>query len=168
MPTLKIISATNYDKKKDGLPIVDRKGRPQYRSVIKAEGYQDFLTGFVYDPLQAGQEIEAKIEIGDYLGKPQYRFTQETDAGKVAQSAQGTNETMIELKNQTAILGKILDKLEGVYMSISTHQTINAIKSKHVEIPPIDSMDFDIGDLPTDAHEVLSEDDFGDPFGSAR
>lgn len=164
---LTITEAQNYDKKKDGSQLVDRRGRQQFRSRIKTvEKGNEVLTGFVYKPLNAGDVIEADVKTEMYQNAPQLRFEIKVAPSQQVEATRSTTEVLSELRAHTVFLKQILDKMEGIYMSISTHQTIEAMRKKVPVAPPAPSVD-DIEDRIESepaAQEVSGEDDYGDPF----
>lgn len=128
---LTLTYAENHDKKKDGTPITDNKGRAKFRYSIKAmEKGNEYLTGFGYKPLNVGEVIEAEVTTKEYMGKPQLNFEIKAAGKEIAQAGENTSAVLSELKTHTILMKEILDKLDSVYMSISTHQTIEAIRSK--------------------------------------
>lgn len=168
MAKLTITSVQNYDKKKDGSPITDNKGRPKFRSVIKTvEKGETQLTGFGYKELEAGQVIEAEITTEQYNGNTQYKFDIKPDMGNVSRAAANTSNVEAELRNHTILLKQILTVLEGIQMSQSTHQIIESLKTpqKVSEKAPESSMEeleAEFGEIPVESLEVKGENDFGD------
>lgn len=163
MSKLTITSATNYDKKKDGQPIIDNKGIQKYRSVIKTvEKGEEFLSGFTYAPLQAGQVIEADIKIETFQGQDKMVFNIKDTQKAGVSSAQANSETTQELKNHTVLLKQILNAAESMSMSLATHQTIESMNKRDVVVTSFDEEN--IGEFPTEALPVLDEEDFGNPF----
>lgn len=157
---LHITQVTNHDKKKDNTPMLDSKGRQKYRSVIKTNEYGDqFLSGFVFRPLTVGEVIEADVTTEEYMGKPQLKFALIPSGKQVEAAVQNDSAIITELKNQTILLKAILDKSEGIYMSISTHQTIEALKKPKALVVP-DSTGTAFDDVPQ-AQEVKGADDYG-------
>lgn len=164
---LTITEAQNYDKKKDGTQLVDRRGRQQFRSRIKTvEKGNEWLTGFVYKALNAGDVIDAEVKSEMYQGNPQLRFEVKVAPSQQAEAAQSNTSVLSELRAHTVFLKQILDKMDGIYMSISTHQTIDAMRKKAPVAPSAPSVD-DIEDrLESEpASQELSEEEvYGDPF----
>lgn len=73
---LKITSVQHYTTKKDGSPLIDKRGKPYQRAVIKTEQTgTEFVSGFVYEPLKEGQVIEANVIDDTYNGKLQKKFS---------------------------------------------------------------------------------------------
>lgn len=155
---LTITSVQNYDMDKKGNLIKDNKGVQKYRSVIKTnEKGNDFLTGFVYRPLNVGDVIDATITQEQYNGMTQLRFAINPKARNMAQAAQSTSDVLSELKNHTVFLKGILDRVEAIHMAISTHQTIENLKPKEDKFTP---EDLEWANEPS-AREVSGPEDFG-------
>lgn len=160
---LTITQVENHDKKKDGTPITDNKGRPKFRYSIKAvEKGNEYLTGFGYKPLNVGEVIEAEVSTKEYMGKSQLNFEIKAAGKEMAQAGEHTSAVLSEMKTHTVLLKDIVDKLESIYMSISTHQTIEAIKSKkRPEAATHDSV-VDIAPAgPLEASESAGPEDYG-------
>ncbi len=92
---LTINSVTHYAEKKDGTPLVDKRGKPYQRAVIKTkETGTDFLSGFVYQPLKEGQVIEAEVKEEEYNGKMSKKFH---IVSKDKQEAEKTERALVYL-----------------------------------------------------------------------
>lgn len=157
---LTVNQATNYDKKKDGGLITDNRGKQKWRTVIKTNEYGDeFLSGFVYRPIQVGDVIEAEIKTETYNGAEKKVFSIVTPTAQKAEATQSSSDILSEMKTHTVLLKEILNKAEGIYMSISTYQTIESIKKPASSVVP------EVADLPLmtypEAQEVSGENDFG-------
>lgn len=161
---LTIIEAQNYDKKKDGNPILDNRGKQKFRSVIKTqERPGEYLTGFGYKALQPGEVIEAEVKIVSYNGQDKLEFQIVPSTEQKAAATQGNSDVLSELKTHTVLMKEILNKLEGVYMSISTHQTIEALKKPREEVVGPEDFGFPEGGYPEmpEALKVGGEEDYG-------
>lgn len=151
MAKLTITSVQNYDKKKDGGALTDKKGKPYFRSVIKTNEYGDkFLTGFVYSPLAVGQVVEAKIETEMYNNQPQYRFAILSNTERVTPETQAVGGMLEELKTHTALIREILQVAERCYGILKTAEDIQAIKAPS-----------GTPTAPMEASTVSGEEDFG-------
>lgn len=164
---LTVTKAYNDDKNKAGVPYLTKTGKQQYRSRIQTvERGEEWLSGFVFKQLQAGEVIEA-----DLTNDPKYgmQFRIAANPAAMAGAAQSDSAVTAELKNHTIFLKQILTTLEGMAMSMATHQTIEAIKKPAPAVAPVlapvDTFDEGLGEIQTDALEVSDEDDFGDPLG---
>lgn len=165
---LTITQVQNYDKKKDGSQILDNKGRPKYRSVIKTtEKGDQFLTGFVYKPLNVGDIIEAKVTEDVYNGNTQLRFDVIPDFKQQGQGAQSNSDVLAELRTHTVLLRDIGKTLEGMGMALSTHQTIESLKSNQARpstaspLTPDQEWTAELVESAEDAMTVGGEDDYG-------
>lgn len=159
---LTVTSATNYDKKKDGGEMRDSKGNKKYRSVIKTvEKGEETLSGFVFKPLNAGDIIEAELKPETYNGQTRMTFNITQSGAEKVQGVE-TGLVLAEMKNHTVFLKQILSAVEGIHMSLSTHQTIEAIKKPSTILTAFDEEN--IGEFPTEAMPVEGEDDFGTAF----
>lgn len=159
---LTITQASNYDSTKSGSPLIDKKGKPYFRSVIKTvEKGNEFLSGFVYQPLQVGHEIEAKVTSETYQGKVQLKFQIEPNGERMAQGAAHQSEVHSELKAQTSLLHLILEELEKFNRNAGLEKDISAILGKKADRAP-DYSDEDA--LPTDHSDEfpISEEDLPD------
>lgn len=154
---LTITEARCYDKKKDGSALTDKNGRQKYRCVIKTtEKGNELLSGFTFKPLKAGDVIEAEVKEEEYQGQKRLAFSIVPTKNAPAESP----AVLAEMKLQTAILKDIANRVEAIYLSISTHQTIASIGKKPA---PEDEYS---GDQPGDFDSAPSadEDDYG-PLG---
>lgn len=159
---LTLTQAYNDDKKKDGSPILGKNGQQKYRARIKTvEKGDEWLTGFVFKPLNKGDVIEAEVKSGIYNNAPQLTFDIVTKPQSAAPAYMP--EVLSEMKNHTVFLKNILSEIQRIGMSISTHQTIQAIKGPTYTSGA--TTDAAVGDFMTEGTPVLSEDDYGDPFG---
>ena len=130
---LTITQATNYDKKKDGQQILDNRGKQKYRSVIKTvEHGEEFLSGFVYNPLKQGDVVEALIEEEMYNGKKNLKFTLAPRAKEG-----GNPDILSEMKTHTIVLRAIHEELERITNVLSTNQHIADMK-KTPSTPSVD------------------------------
>lgn len=162
---LTVTSAQNYGTKKDGTQMVDNKGNQKYRSVIKTvERGEEMLSGFVFKPINVGDILEAAIKPEIYNGVSRMTFSITPTTQEKVQGAQ-TGDVIAEMKNHTVFLRQILATLESIQMSLSTHQTIEAMRKPTPPVKdPLDTFDENIGDLPTEGLAVLDEEDFGNTF----
>lgn len=162
---LTVTSATNYDKKKDGTPMLDNKGRQKYRSVIKTvERGEEMMSGFVFKPIQAGEVIEAELKPETYNGVTRMSFSIVTPASEVARAAGNDSAVISELKNHTVLLKNIHNTLEDIRIAFSTHSTIEAMRKGEPQVIVTTFDEQNIGEFPTEAMPVLDEEDFGNPF----
>lgn len=149
METLTIVSAQLYGNKKDGTPLVDRYGKAYSRAVITTSEYPSQMTGFVYSHLAPGMQIQAEVTEEDYMGKTQLRFnlpklqnqTQRSMAPNasmmptraippVSTDTAGSMHSHQILQQMLEVDKEILNRLEAIYLTISTGQSVEIANKK--------------------------------------
>ncbi len=157
--TLTITDAQNYSTKKDGSPILDREGKQKYRSRIKTvEKGDTWLTGFVYRELNAGDVIDAKIEIEEYQGAEQLRFSVIPNKTAQAQATQEKIDERVEKESTLVLLRTISESVQKIERHLITEGHIQAIK-KPEEVVQI--TEEDLGE----EFDIFAKDDLPD-FGN--
>lgn len=165
--TLTVVEAKNYSTKADGTPLVGQWG-PYFRSVIKVNEYTEPLSGFPKHEIRAGQVLEAVVTKETYNGREQLKFKVTKSSGGNAHAAPAkavqapATDLVRAIDTQTSLLRDILNRMEAMYLTFSTVQTLAPKKKKAVA--PIEEPDPDeirLMDADTDDEDEGDTDGFG-------
>lgn len=165
--TLTVIEADNKDKKRDGTPYVGKYG-PFFYSTIRVNELAYPLKGFPKHAVRPGDVIEADVTEEEYNGKTEYKFKILKSKGNAAGARSVTppataptanDATVAILREQLSVHRMILDKIEAMYLTMSTVQTMRINKKQR-------------GDAGSSV-DASDEEEFGIPgddidFGDAR